>query len=397
MAPAFSLTYTSSTTISHPKPTSFHTPPISSHTITSHSQVSTKSTQQSSTNKFLDSCSVFVTDVYKSLTKLQLSDEMATIRLYEDNNVSVVIITTTTTIRSRRIERYIGSGFIWDRTGHVVTNYHVLRNQSSISVTLYNETTYEAQIVGFDPDNDIAVLHIDAPQDKLRPIRVGVSANLRVGQKVFAIGHPFGLNRSLTTGVISGVRKEMSINLCEPPIRDIIQTDAAINPGNSGGPLIDSSGRLIGINTFIHPSSSGTFCGIGFSIPVDTIVKSVDQLLQFGKVIRPILGIKFAPAESNEQPLVSGVLVLDVLPDGPAGKAGLRSTKRGTFGILILGDIITSINDKEVVNGNDIYRILDQCKVGETVTVTVLRGKSVMKIPVILEPKDYDSTKHDSY
>ncbi|KAE8661289.1 Protease Do-like 1 [Hibiscus syriacus] len=265
-----------------------------------------------------------------------------------------------------------GSGFVWDKDGHVVTNYHVIRGASDLKVTLADQTMYDAKIVGFDQDKDVAVLCVDAPKDKLRPIPVGVSADLLVGQKVYAIGNPFGLDHTLTTGVISGLRREIS--------------SAAINPGNSGGPLLDSSGNLIGINTAIYSPS-----GVGFSIPVDTVIGIVDQLVKFGKVTRPILGIKFAPDQSVEQLGVSGVLVLDAPANGPAGKAGLLPTKRDAYGRLVLGDIITSVNGMKVTNGSDLYRILDQCKVGDTVTVEVMRGDHKEKIPVVLEPKPDES------
>ncbi|CAD6343333.1 unnamed protein product [Miscanthus lutarioriparius] len=258
-----------------------------------------------------------------------------------------------------------GSGFVWDKSGHIVTNFHVIRGASDLRVTLADQSVYEAQVVGFDQDKDVAVLRIKAPKDKLRPIPVGMSADLLVGQKVYAIGNPFGLDHTLTTGVISGLRREISSAATGRPIQDVIQTDAAINPGNSGGPLLDSSGNLIGVNTAIY-SPSGASSGVGFSIPVDTVGGIVDQLIKFGKVTRPILGIKFAPDQSVEQLGLSGVLVLDAPPNGPAGKAGLQSTKRDPYGRLILGDIITSVNGSKVTNGSDLYRILDQCKVGET-------------------------------
>lgn len=368
-----------------------------------------ESNHKSSVNKFLDSCfvlctslalsvSVFVNDVDSAAAfvlatprKLQ-TDELATVRLFQDNTPSVVYITNLAsrqdafTLDVLEVPQGSGSGFVWDTKGHVVTNYHVIRGASDLRVTLADQTTYDAKVVGVDEDKDVAVLRIDAPKDKLRPIPVGVSADLLVGQKVFAIGNPFGLDHTLTTGVISGLRREISSAATGRPIQDVIQTDAAINPGNSGGPLLDSSGNLIGINTAIY-SSSGASSGVGFSIPVDTVGGIVDQLVRFGKVTRPILGIKFAPDQSTEQLGVSGVLVLDAPPSGPAGKAGMQSTKRDTFGRLVLGDIITSVNGKKVAKGSDLYRILDQCKVGETVTVEVLRGDHLEKIPVLLEPK----------
>ncbi|KAK6928335.1 PDZ domain, partial [Dillenia turbinata] len=340
----------------------------------------------------VDSASAFVVTTPR---KLQ-SDEIATVRLFQDNTPSVVYITNLAakqdafTLDVLEVPQGSGSGFVWDKDGHIVTNYHVIRGASDLRVTLADQSTYEAKVVGFDQDKDVAVLRIDAPKDKLRPIPIGVSADLLVGQKVYAIGNPFGLDHTLTTGVISGLRREISSAATGRPIQDVIQTDAAINPGNSGGPLLDSSGSLIGINTAIY-SPSGASSGVGFSIPVDTVSGIVDQLVRFGKVTRPLLGIKFAPDQSVEQIGVSGVLVLDAPADGPAGKAGLQPTKRDAYGRLILGDIITSVNGKKVTNGSDLYRILDQCKVGDKVIVEVLRGDHMEKIPVILEPKPDES------
>ncbi|CAN0924488.1 Protease Do-like 1, chloroplastic [Linum grandiflorum] len=320
-------------------------------------------------------------------------DELATVRLFQDNTPSVVYITNLAvkqdafTLDVLEVPQGSGSGFVWDKDGHIVTNYHVIRGASDLKVTLADQTSYDAKVVGFDQDKDVAVLRVvDAPLDKLRPIPVGVSADLLVGQKVYAIGNPFGLDHTLTTGVISGLRREISSAATGRPIQDVIQTDAAINPGNSGGPLLDSAGNLIGINTAIYSPSGGS-SGVGFSIPVDTVSGIVDQLVKFGKVTRPILGIKFAPDQSVEQLGVSGVLVLDAPPNGPAGKAGLHPTKRDAYGRLILGDIITSLNGEKVTNGSDLYRILDRCNVGDKVTVEVLRGDHKEKIAVLLEPK----------
>ncbi|WRX21719.1 PDZ domain - like 5 [Theobroma cacao] len=355
------------------------------------------------------SFSLFVTDVGPASAfvvtaprKLQ-SDELATVRLFQENTPSVVYITNLAvrqdafTLDVLEVPQGSGSGFVWDKDGHIVTNYHVIRGASDLKVTLADQSTYDAKVVGFDQDKDVAVLRVDAPKDKLRPIPIGISADLLVGQKVYAIGNPFGLDHTLTTGVISGLRREISSAATGRPIQDVIQTDAAINPGNSGGPLLDSSGNLIGINTAIY-SPSGASSGVGFSIPVDTVGGIVDQLVKFGKVTRPVLGIKFAPDQSVEQLGVSGVLVLDAPANGPAGKAlsfnilqGLQPTKRDSYGRLILGDIITSVNGKKVTSGSDLYRILDQCKVGEQVTVEVLRGDHKEKIPVILEPKPDES------
>ncbi|XP_044479077.1 protease Do-like 1, chloroplastic [Mangifera indica] len=340
----------------------------------------------------VDSASAFVVTPQR---KLQ-TDELATVRLFQENTPSVVYITNLAarqdafTLDVLEVPQGSGSGFVWDKDGHIVTNYHVIRGASDLKVTLADQSTYDANVVGFDQDKDVAVLRIKAPKDKLRPMPIGVSADLLVGQKVYAIGNPFGLDHTLTTGVISGLRREISSAATGRPIQDVIQTDAAINPGNSGGPLLDSSGSLIGINTAIY-SPSGASTGVGFSIPVDTVNGIVDQIVKFGKVTRPILGIKFAPDQSVEQLGVSGVLVLDAPANGPAGKAGLLPTKRDAYGRLILGDIITSMNGKKVTNGSDLYRILDQCKVGDKVTVEVLRGDHKEKIPVTLEPKADES------
>lgn len=267
-----------------------------------------------------------------------------------------------------------------------MTNYHVIRGASDLRVTLGDQSVYEAKVIGYDQDKDVAVLSIDAPKDKLRPVPVGNSRDLLVGQKVYAIGNPFGLDHTLTTGVISGLGREINSAATGRPIQDVIQTDAAINPGNSGGPLLDSSGFLIGINTAIY-SPSGASAGVGFSIPVDTVSSIVDQLVKYGKITRPVLGIRFAPDQSVEQLGVTGVLVLDASPDGPADKAGLRPTKRDAYGRLILGDIITTVNGQKVSNGSDLYKILDRCKVGDKVMVEVLRGDQKENVLVTLEPK----------
>ncbi|KAJ7526837.1 hypothetical protein O6H91_16G025200 [Diphasiastrum complanatum] len=280
-----------------------------------------------------------------------------------------------------------GSGFVWDTDGHIVTNYHVIRGASDLRVTLGDQSVYDADVVGYDEDKDVAVLRINAPKQLLRPLQIGSSGDLLVGQKVYAIGNPFGLDHTLTTGVISGLRREISSAATGRPIQDVIQTDAAINPGNSGGPLLDSSGSLIGINTAIY-SPSGASSGVGFSIPVDTVNGIVEQIIKYGKVTRPVLGISFAPEQSVEQLGVSGVLVLDAPPGGPAGKAGLKPTTRDSYGRLVLGDIITSVNGQKVTNGSDLYKILDRYKVGDTITVEVLRGEQKVNVPVTLESRD---------
>ncbi|GAY62515.1 hypothetical protein CUMW_218410 [Citrus unshiu] len=255
-----------------------------------------------------------------------------------------------------------GSGFLWDEHGHIVTNYHVIQGASNVKVTLFDRSTFQAKVVGHDQDQDLAVLRINAQSHKLRSIPVGVSANLRTGEKVYAIGHPVSM---ILIGIALG--REVTAATGRS-IQGLIQIDAAINPGNSGGPLLDSSGALIGVNTFIIPTNTGVFCGIAFSIPIDTVSSIVDQLVKFGKIIRPYLGIKYVENQLLENHLgVSGVLFL-ASENGPAGKAGLRSTTFGVDGKLILGDIIKSMNGKNISNANDLYKILDQCKTGDEVS-----------------------------
>ncbi|CAI5494213.1 unnamed protein product [Closterium sp. Naga37s-1] len=250
-------------------------------------------------------------------------------------------------------------------------------------VTLSDQSVYEATVVGADPNKDVAVLHIDAPPEKLRPLPVGSSSDLLVGQKVFAIGNPFGLDHTLTTGVISGLQREIT-SVTRRPIQDVIQTDAAINPGNSGGPLLDSSGTLIGINTAIY-SPSGASSGVGFAIPVDTVSGIVEQIIEYGQVTRPALNLAFAPEQLVDQLGISGVLVLEVNPNGAAAKAGLRPTSRDSFGRLMLGDIITAIDGKPIYSGSDLYKILDKCQVGQTVDVQLLRGNEEVVVPITLD------------
>jgi S1-C subfamily serine protease len=265
-----------------------------------------------------------------------------------------------------------GSGFIWDEDGHIVTNYHVVKGANAARVTLADQSTYAAQNVWAYPDKDIAVIWIQAPRSKLRPILIGTSHDLKVGQITYAIGNPFGLDHTMTTGIVSALDREIQ-SVTGRPIRGLIQTSAAINPGNSGGPLLDSAGRLIGMTTAII-SPSGAFAGIGFAIPVDEINQVVPQLIQHGKVVKPMLGINVAKDQLAEQLGVDeGVLILKVVPNGPAAEAGLRGTSQTRSGQIQVGDVIVAIDGKPVKNAKDLYNIMDQYKVGDTVTVTVTR------------------------
>ncbi len=317
------------------------------------------------------------------------AEERATIRLFEDAAPSVCFITTSNLRQDffdrniTEIPRGTGSGFVWDQEGHIVTNFHVLRGADKARVTLSDQSTWEATLVGFAPEKDLAVLRIDAPARKLRPIPVGASDRLRVGQSVFAIGNPFGLDQTLTTGIVSALDREIK-SVAGIPIRGAIQTDAAINPGNSGGPLLDSSGRLIGVNTAIY-SPSGASAGIGFSIPVDVVRWVIPELIQYGEVRRAGLGVELAQQRTIDRFGLDGPLIINVIPDGPADKAGLRPTRRSQQGEILLGDIIVGINGKEVTSYSDLFLALEPFKPGETVTVRVLRDNETLDVPITLE------------
>jgi len=309
-------------------------------------------------------------------------DEKETIKLFEETSPSVVFITTINLRRDffstniYKMPAGTGSGFIWDSDGHIVTNYHVIKGADEAQITLWDQSTWDAKLVGVEPDKDLAVLKIKAPDNRLKPIKVGESKNLLVGQKAFAIGNPFGFDQTLTTGVVSALGREIE-SVTRRPITGVIQTNAAINPGNSGGPLLDSAYRLIGINTAIY-SPTGSYAGIGFAVPVDTINRIIPQLIEFGKVIKPGLGINIAPDSFVKNRLnTSGVLILNVIQGGGADNAGLKATTQSANGSISLGDIIKKINDKAVKDSSDLFRILDTKNVGDSVSITVERnGKS---------------------
>jgi S1-C subfamily serine protease len=282
-----------------------------------------------------------------------------------------------------------GSGIVWDKDGHIVTNYHVIRNANSAKVTITSidkdkksSKTFKASVVGTDPDKDVAVLSIaDAfvegqPTIKLRPITVGSSSNLRVGQQTLAIGNPFGLDHTLTTGVVSGLGRQVrSPNF--RPISNVIQTDAAINPGNSGGPLLDSNGRLIGMNTAIYSLSGGN-SGIGFAIPADTLVYEVETLIKDGRVERPIIGISYLETSiAQSLGVQKGILVLGVPENSPAAVAGIKATTRNDDGSVSLGDIIVGMNSDVISTEADLFRSIEKHRVGETVVLHVVRSQLI--------------------
>ncbi len=315
-------------------------------------------------------------------------DEKNTIEVFRQAAPSVVYITSIALRRNifslnvYEIPQGTGSGFIWDEHGRIVTNFHVISDANRLEVTLANHTTWKAVLVGAAPDRDLAVLQISAPAKDLHPIQVGQSADLLVGQKVFAIGNPFGLDQTLTTGVISALGREIK-SITGRIIHNVIQTDAAINPGNSGGPLLDSAGRLIGVNTAIY-SPSGASSGIGFAVPVDAVNRVVPQLIRHGRIIRPGLGVTLAPPRLTRELGLEGVLILNVLPGSNADKAGLRGSRQVRGG-LVLGDIIVAVNGHAVRSYEALRDQLENHRVGEQVILTLLRDGAEVKVPVVLE------------
>jgi S1-C subfamily serine protease len=274
---------------------------------------------------------------------------------------------------------------IWDERGHIVTNYHVIAGVQSAHVRLADQRTYDAVLVGASPDDDIAVLRINLDENGPAPVAIGTSRDLKVGQKVFAIGNPFGLDYTLTTGVISALDRSIQGENGKP-IDHLIQTDAAINPGNSGGPLIDSAGRLIGINTAIF-SPSGAFAGIGFAVPVDTVNRIVPRLIAYGRYIRPSLGITADDGLSVrllQGSGISGVLILRVEAGSAADRAGLRGTRITTAGTLMPGDVILEMDGKAVKTIGQLIDLLDGHNVGDRVELAIRRDGANERVPVVL-------------
>lgn len=320
------------------------------------------------------------------------ANEQSTIEIFENASPSVVFITTKKRVRnfwSRdvfSVPRGTGSGFIWDNLGHVVTNFHVIEGASSATVRLNDGRSLKAALVGVSRAHDLAVLRINIAFDRPPPVPLGTSSDLKVGQTVFAIGNPFGLDYTLTSGLVSALDRSLTGDN-GVTIEHLIQTDAAINPGNSGGPLLDSAGRLIGINTAIY-SPSGAYAGIGFAVPVDTVNRVVPELISRGKFIRPSLGI-VVDAQVNralsQQLDISGVFILNVEPDSAAARAGLRGAQIDARGRVVAGDILVKIDERPLDRVSDLLTSLNNYRAGERVNLLILRDHMKIEVEVTLQ------------
>lgn len=311
------------------------------------------------------------------------------ISLFETSRSSVVSITTG----QRRVDPWLrraeivpsgsGSGFFWGDEGHIVTNAHVIQRAVRADIHMADGRVLPARLVGAAPQYDLAVLQVDLDGTAAEPLENGNSGDLRVGQSVLAIGNPFGLDWTLTTGIVSALEREIPIG--NGVIEGLIQTDAAINPGNSGGPLLDSSGRLIGVNTAIF-SPSGASSGIGFAVPVDLVKRVVPQLIANGVYRPPVLGIRFDPRINQlaRQNGIEGVVILSVEPDGPAEAAGLRAAQRGRNGSLLPGDVIQQVNTRRIASGDDLSAALDDYEAGDEVTLLVWQDGETREVTLRL-------------
>lgn len=323
-------------------------------------------------------------------------EELVNIAVYENVNKAVVNINTKGLSGGRFLIWEIptegeGSGVVLDKRGHILTNYHVVERAETIEVTLFDGTSYQAQLVGGDPATDIAVLRISAPPDKLFPVIFGDSSRLRVGQRVYAIGNPFGLERTMTTGIISSLNRELPSQRRYRKITQVIQIDAAINPGNSGGPLLDTHSRMIGMNTAIA-SRTGESAGVGFAIPVNTVAKVVPQLIERGRVIRPDIGI------SRVYQTEAGLLIAGLVPGGAAARAGLRGPqvirRERRQGLLVYeytvidrkaADLIIGVNGKPTPTVEEFLNVIESFNPGDKVTINIIRDGKEMSVPVILD------------
>ena len=309
------------------------------------------------------------------------NDEQNNISVFKSASPSVVFVTNTLLRRQRfslnvmEIPRGSGTGFIWDESGLIVTNFHVVQGANKITIELQSNKSYQATIVGSAPEKDIALLKIDAPNEDLQPLPLGDSTSLAVGRKVLAIGNPFALDTTLTVGVVSALGREIK-SVTNRTIKNVIQTDAAINPGNSGGPLLNSTGQLVGVNTAIY-SPTGASAGIGFAIPVNAVKVIIPQLIEHGKLIRPVLGIETLTDYWTRRLRVKGVAILSVREGLPAAKAGMVGVREDRRGKIHLGDVIIAINGQNVINEDSLLNQLEQFSPGDNVKVTTLKDEKI--------------------
>jgi S1-C subfamily serine protease len=318
----------------------------------------------------------------------QLSeDERNTIEIVNDTKNSVVFVTNIQLVRDfyssqQEVTRGSGSGFVWDNQGHIVTNYHVIEEGDVFNITLPNQEQRQARLVGIEAAKDIAVLLILGSTSGIQPLEIGSSKDLLVGQKVVAIGNPFGFDHTVTTGIVSAIGRNI-VGAGGVTIKDMIQTDASINPGNSGGPLLNSQGELIGMNTMIV-SPSGAYSGIGFAVPVDTIKIIVPQIIEHGKVIRPGLGVNTLQDVFARQLGIKGLVLYEVPRDSQAYRAGLRGIGINSSGQRYIQDVIVAVNDIPITSYDDYYNAMDNFQIGDVVTLTVRRDKKERKLKYTL-------------
>ncbi|MBL4821645.1 MAG: trypsin-like peptidase domain-containing protein [Gammaproteobacteria bacterium] len=318
-------------------------------------------------------------------------DEENNIEIFKRASPSVVFITNSRLVRSffslnpQEVPQGSGSGFIWNKEGYIVTNFHVIQQANRVTVTLQDGSSYSATAVGFEPSKDLAVLKIDAPRDKLVPVMLGDSSLLEVGRKVVAIGNPFGLDTTMTVGVVSALGREIN-SVTRRKIHDVIQTDAAINPGNSGGPLLNSLGQLVGVNTAIYSPSGGS-SGIGFAIPVNTVKRIVPELITYGAVQTPVLGISFFTQSQadyfRQNRGIKGVIVLGVADNEDLVRQGMRGLTQSSRGWL-LGDVIIGIDDKPISTEDDLATVLEGQRAGDLVQVITRRNNQQFEYQVRL-------------
>ena len=315
-------------------------------------------------------------------------DERNTIDIVKKNKNSVVYVTNIQLVRDfwygseEKMPRGSGSGFMWDDQGHIVTNFHVIEDGVEFLVTLPNQEQRQAKLVGKEESRDIAVLKLEGNTSGLFPITPGTSKDLLVGQKVVAIGNPFGFDYTVTKGIVSALGRKI-LGAGGVSIPNMIQTDASINPGNSGGPLLNSSGELIGMNTMIV-SPSGASSGVGFAVPVDIIKKTVPELIRFGKVQHPGLGVTFLPEQYARRADVQGVVIMVVETNSAAYEAGLRGMSRDRYGRTYVNDVITAVDKTPVKSYDDLFSALENYKIGDSVTLTVLRSEKSRPVKIQL-------------